>query len=131
MIKNLPDILWYGSEGKVIEPDIPSKYGAELVIHSDWVKDHPLKVEYPEEIADKVKLRYRSEFNGETWIMPQLADDPGVGAVVEHGNDLEEVIEKCKETAAKIQGHQVENFSRSFPVALEKIKKLKSLGIDF
>jgi hypothetical protein len=131
MIANLPDILWYGAEGKVIEPKIKSRYGCELVVHSDWVRaGNPLKIEFPAKLRDKIKFRYLTEQKGEYWIMPQK-DDPFVGAVVEHGNDLEAIIETCKENAAQIKGYQVENFSRAFPVALDKIKTFGKLGIKF
>lgn len=130
MIDNLPDIMWHGAEGELIEPEIPSKYGAELIIHSDWADKHPLAIDFPKEMRDKVKFRYNTEFDGRTWIMPQGAG-PRIAAVVEHGNSLQDIIEAAKEDAGKINGLQIENFSRSFDDALDKIKQIKEWGIQF
>ena len=129
-IKNLPDILWYGAEGVIVEPQMPGKYGVELIIHSDWVCDNPLMLEFPKNLRDKIKLRYNSEFDGQTWIMSQKAG-PRIAAVVEYGDDIDNLIEKCKHYSSQIKGFKVESFTRSFPIALDKIKQLKSWGITF
>jgi len=130
MIQNLPDILWQGADGILLEPDIPARYGVELIIHSDWANEHPLLVDFPPKLRDRIKFRYNAEFGGETWIMPQKAG-PRIAAVVEYGNDLEDLIDQAKEDASQIKGIQVENFSRSFPIALDKLKELKQMGISF
>ena len=128
MIKNLPDILSFGADGKMIDPDIEPRYGLELMIHSDWACKHPLMVDYPANLRGKIKFRYDSEFNGKTWIMPQDAG-PRIAAVVVHGNNLDDLFEEAKEISGKLKGIQVESFTRSFPIAKEKLKTLASWGI--
>jgi hypothetical protein len=130
MIRNIPDILWRGADGEIVEPDIPSQYGVELIVHSEWADKNPLLVDFPEKMREKIKFRYNSEFDGQTWIMPQGAG-ARIAAVVDHGDDLDELIESVKEMAADIKGFQVENFSRAFPTALEKIEQLKQFGVSF
>jgi hypothetical protein len=130
MITNLPDVFWYGAEGELIEPDIPDKYGVELIIHSDWANKNWLQVEYPKELRDKIKFRNYSEFEDKSYIIPQEAG-PRIAAIVESGNDLNKIIEQVKEDAKQLKGIQIENFSRSFDIALEKIKTLKSWEISF
>ena len=130
MFKNLPDILWYGAEGKCIDPVCESKYGVELIIHSDWANKNWLPVEFPKGLRDKIKFRNYTEFKEKGWIIPQEAG-PRIAAIVEEGNNLDDIIEMAKEDGEKIRGYQVENFTRSFPIAQEKIKTLKSFGINF
>jgi hypothetical protein len=129
MIDNLADVLWFGAAGTMIDPKITSKYGVELMIHSDWADKHPLMVDFPSKLRDKIKFRYNSEFDGKTWIMPQGAG-PRIAAIVEHGDNLDDIIEQAKEDSSQLKGIQIEAFTRSFPIALEKIEQLKEWGID-
>jgi len=129
MIDNIPDIMWFGGEGKVMRPRIPSKYGVELIVHSDWADKHPLMVDFPKKYRNQVKFRYNSMFDGNIWIMPQGAG-PRIAAVVAHGNSLDDCMEEAKEISGQLKGIQIEAFSRSFPIAKEKIAKLKEWGIN-
>lgn len=127
-IKNLDEIIWEGAAGKLIEPIYNGIYGVELIVHSDWVDKHPLMVDFPEKYRDKIKFRYNTEFDGKTWILPQNAG-PRIAAIINYGDSLDSIIEECKEISGQIKGTQVESFTRAFPIAEEKIEKLKSFGV--
>lgn len=126
-ITNLADILWEGSEGKMVEPEYSAKFGVELIIHSDWADAHPLMVEFPQKYRNKIKFRYNTEFKGKTWIMPQGAG-PRIAAIVATGNSVDACMEECKEISGELKGTQIEAFTRSFPIIKEKIGKLKEWG---
>jgi hypothetical protein len=130
MITNLPDIMWFGAEGKMINPKIPSRYGVMLNVHSDWADQHPLMIDFPEKYRSQIKFRYNSMFDGKMWTMPQGAG-PRVAAIVAHGNNLDDIIEEAKDISKQMKGIQLEAFTRSFPIAQEKIKQLKDWGVDF
>jgi hypothetical protein len=127
-IKNLADIMWLGSEGKMVEPEYAGKYGVELIVHSDWADNHPLMVDFPQEYRSQIKFRYNSEFDGKTWILPQGAG-PRIAAVVACGDSLEACMEQCKEISGSLKGIQVEAFTRSFPIIEEKIGNLRKWGL--
>ena len=127
-IKNLSDILWLGSTGKMVEPEYKGKFGVELIVHSDWADNHPLMVDFPQEYRNKIKFRYNSDFDGKTWILPQGAG-PRIAAVVSYGDDLHSCMEECKEISGSLKGIQVEAFTRSFPIIEEKIGKLKEWNL--
>jgi len=130
MIANLPDIFWYGAEGELIEPEIPSKYGLEMLIYSDWSSDHPLRLEFPEELRGKLKFHFATEFEDATWIMPQK-EGPRFGVIVEHGNNLDALIEQISDDVDQLKGTQIETYPESFPKALENIKTMASWGVKF
>jgi hypothetical protein len=130
MIDNLPDIMYYGAEGRLIDPEIASLCGLEICVHSDWSDKHPLLVEYPASVRDKIKFRYNSEFNGKTWIMPQGAG-PRMAAIVVHGSNLDTLFGEAEDIAGKLKGNQIETFTRSFKIALDKIEQLKKSGVKF
>ena len=127
-IKNLADILWLGSAGKMVTPEYKGKYGVELIVHSDWADNHPLMVDFPKEHRSKIKFRYNSEFDGKTWILPQGAG-PRIAAVVACGDTLDALFEECKEVSGSLKGIQVEAFTRSFPIIEEKIEQLRKWGL--
>jgi hypothetical protein len=128
MITNLPDIFYFGAEGKMIDPEYAAKYCIALMVHSDWAVKHPLMVEYPKKYRDQIKFRWDSEFDGKTWIMPQDAG-PRIAAIVAQGNSLEPLFEEVKEISEQLKGIQIESFTRSIPIAKEKLKELASWGI--
>jgi hypothetical protein len=127
-ITNLPEIIWQGGEGNLVEPVYEGKYGVELIVHSDWADKHPLLVEFPEKYRDAIKFRYNSEFGGKTWIMPQGAG-PRIAAIVAHGNSLDDCMEECTEISQCLKGTQIESFTRAFPIIKEKIATLKNWGM--
>lgn len=131
MIKNLPDIFWFGAEGKVIDPEYDGKYGVELCVHSDWGNANPLMVEFPEKYRDNIKFRYFSEFDGKVWILPQQAG-PRIAAIVSNGNNLDDCFAECEEVSKQIKGIQIETFVSAIPLMKEKLKTFKEeCGITF
>jgi hypothetical protein len=130
MIQNLPDIFWFGADGQLVEPEIPSKFGIEMLIYSDWSSEHPLRLDFPEELRDKLKFHFATEFDGKTWIMPQK-EGPRFGVIVEHGNNLNRLIEQIQEDIERLKGAQIETYGEAFPKALENIKQMKGWNINF
>jgi hypothetical protein len=131
MIENLLDMMWFGAEGKMIDPVIPSEHGIMLIIHSPWAEKHPLRIDFPEKHRDKIKFRYDSVFDGKTWIMPQDAG-PRVAAVCCHGNkSIEDLFDEAKEIARELNGVGIEDFSDSVPALMKQIKQFEEWGIKF
>ena len=88
MLENLPDILWNGAEGKLVQPEFKGKYGVELIVESEWADDHPVLLEFPDEYRDQIKLYHATQFGKQVWSMPQGSGER-VAAVVACGDDLE------------------------------------------
>ena len=91
MIENLPEIMWEGAEGKLVEPKYKAKYGCEVLIKSQWAPTKPMLIQFPEEYRDQIKLRYAAKFGKETWILPQDSGEE-VGAIVAYGKSLEDCM---------------------------------------
>lgn len=128
MLRNLPEVLWEGAGGKVVEPKYAGRYGFELIVHSDWADKNPLRLEFPEEFRDQIKFRYAAQFQDGTWIMPQGAG-PRVAAVVTYGDSLEDCFAEAEEISLKIKGIQVESFTHSIPALRKTLAKLREWGI--
>ena len=129
MYTNLPDIFWFGAEGKCIDPIPADKYGVELLIHSSWADKNWQSVQFPPEIREFVKLRNLAIIKGEYYAIPQSVGLPEIGAVVATGTTLNEAIEKCKSYSEQIEGYYIDVFPDSLDHAQSEIEKLASYGI--
>jgi hypothetical protein len=130
LIENLPDILWYGAEGKMVDPEYRDKYGFELIVHSDWADTNPLLLEFPDKYRDKIKLRYGTKFGEQTWIMPQ-GGGPRVAAIVTSGDNLDGCFEEAEEISKQLRGYKLETFTRAIPQLKKNLEKLGQWGIMF
>ena len=130
MLKNLPDILWQGAEGKLVDPEYKGKYGFEVLVQSEWVDDHPLLVEFPEKYREQIKFRYGTQFPDGLWIMPQNAG-PIFGAIVACGDSLEDCFAEVEEISAELKGYKVQTFSGAVPELQKNLDKLEEWGISF
>jgi hypothetical protein len=130
MMKNLPEILWEGADGKLVEPEYRGKYGFEVLVQSAWVDKHPLLVEFPDKFRDQIKLRYATQFPDGLWIMPQQAG-PIFAAVVAYGDSIDECVAEAQEISDQIKGTQVEAFTGSADILKKNLEQLADFGVKF
>ena len=130
MIKNLPEILWEGADGKLVEPEYRGKYGFEVLVQSDWVDSHPLLVEFPDKFREQIKFRYATQFPDGLWIMPQKAG-PIFGAVVTYGDSIDACIAEAQEISDSIKGTQIEAFTGSAEILKKNLEQLAEWGVKF
>jgi uncharacterized protein YlzI (FlbEa/FlbD family) len=131
MYTNLADILWFGAEGKIIDPTPAGKYGAEMLIHSAWADKNWQAVNFPEKIRDQVKFRNLTIINGKYYVVPQAVGLPEIAAVVAIGDSVEEVVEEAKELAKQVTGYYIDIFPDCLDEAQHEIDELKKMGIQF
>lgn len=125
MIKNLPDVLWYGAEGEVVDPEFTAPWGAEIIINSKWAEHNWQPVEFPSELRDNVKLRYLSFIKNRYYVLPQLGTGQDIAAdAVAIGDTMHEAIESCKKIAKKIKGPYLEIVADALDEAEEQYEKL-------
>jgi hypothetical protein len=130
MLKNLPEILWEGADGKLIEPDYAGKYGFEILVQSPWVNEHPLLVEFPEKYRDSIKFRRATQYPDGLWIMPQK-DSPVFAAIVTFGDSPDACFAEAEEIAKEIHGFKVDAFVGSMEGLKKNLKEFSKWGIRF
>lgn len=131
MIDNLGEIMWYGAEGILIEPEFNSKYGIEVMIHSDWADSHWQAIHVDPKIRKWVKLRNLTKINDTYYVVPHEQGLPEIGAVVATGDTMEECIKKVKKYCEMIEGYRIDIKTGSIEDMQEVIKKGERLGIKF
>ena len=123
LIDNLGEVIWYGAQGLMIEPEYTDKWGAEVLLISEWADTHWQHVKFPEEVADNVKLRNFCVIDGETFVIPQNAGAPEIGAVVATGPTAAAAIKECKRIAEMVDGYSIEKPIEALDKAKEELDK--------
>jgi hypothetical protein len=118
------------ADGKapVLKPK--AKYGAEIILKSEWHKEHKLTVEFPKEISQWVKLKNHTWKDGAYDCIPNK-NAGYFGAVVAIGNSVKEVTEKAKEYAEQIEADELCFDDSVFDKANEAIESGKKFGLGF
>lgn len=124
MMKNLSEVIWYGAEGILIEPEYEAPWGAEVILHSEWCDKNWGHIQIPNEVRRNVKLRNYTIIEGETYIVPQLCGMPEIGAVVATGKTASEAIKEAKRIAGLVEGYYVEAPVESMDEAYEDLVKI-------
>jgi hypothetical protein len=129
MYKNLADIIWYGSQGYLIDPIVEHKFGVEVLIYSEWADKNWQEVQFPEKYRNNIKFRNLCVFDGKYYCVPQTVGLPEIGAVVVEADTLEEAIKEAKTIAESISGFYLEVKVESINTALEQFDQLEKLGV--
>jgi predicted RNase H-like HicB family nuclease len=129
MYKNLAEIIWYGSQGYLIDPLYEHKYGVEVFIHSSWADQNWQEVEFPSKYRENIKLRNACKFNGKYYAVPQTVGLPEVGAIVAEGDTIKETIDKIKEIADTVKGYYLEIKLDAIDTAMGQFKELEQYGV--
>jgi hypothetical protein len=125
MFENLAEILWFGAEGKLVDPISENQYGAQIILISEWAESHYQPVKFPEEIRPFVKLYNSCRIEGVDYVVPQLAKMKQIGSVVALGNTPEEAVKKCKALCDQIEGYDIESEADSLDSAVADMEKEK------
>lgn len=128
LIANLPEIMWEGAGGTMVEPQYKAKFGCEVLIKSAWSPEKPMLIQFPEEYRDQIKLRYAAQFGNDTWILPQNSGEE-VGAIVAYGNTLEDCMAEVNEIGKQVKGTQLTVTTGSMDDLNESLKDLATWGI--
>lgn len=96
LIKNLPEVIWRGANGEVVEPEAPEPIGAQVLITTDREKEEWLTMDIPDELRPCVKSAFSCEIDGLLTIAPNPLEN-WAGWLVATGDTIEEVVDRLKE----------------------------------
>lgn len=124
IFSNWPEVMWYGAEGKVIDPEPVSQYGVFLAMRADWADKHWQTVKVPDDIRHLVKLRNFCKIDGVYQIIPSSYGRQQIGACIGLGESPESAIEQCIEVSEQIRPEgmidiEVESLDKALTTAKE------------
>lgn len=131
LFTNFADIIWFGANGIMQEPETEFEYGAQAIISSPWAEENFQPISFPEKFREHIKLRNAVKIDGEYYCVPQEVGACEIGSVVTGGDTLEEAIAKLAEVADEISGYQIKIPLHAFEDAEAELGKLKKFGLDF
>jgi hypothetical protein len=99
LITNLPQVIYHGARGELIEPESDDELGAQVLITSDREKEEWLPFDMDPKLRPWVKSAFACEVEGVITIAPNPLENCA-GWLVATGDTLEQVIETLKERKA-------------------------------
>lgn len=126
MFENLGEIVWGLGVDEIVEPVFKHKYGAELLIKSEWYMESHQAISFPEKYRNNIKLRNMLKIDGEYYIL-NLSGCSEAGAVVVTGDSPEECKQKLLEIAPTVQGHYLTISTEHIDKAIEEFEKMAKL----
>ena len=128
MMTNMAEAIWYGAEGIVIEPEFKAKWGAEVLLISEWADQNWMHVSFPEEVRENIKLRNFCRIEDEYYVIPQWTGSSEIGAVVALGDTPDQAIAEVKRICELVDGHLLSKPVDALDIAREQLEEV--LGPD-
>ena len=131
--ENLPEVIWQGANGILIEPEFRCKFAAVATMHyKNHVPHEWFSLKIPDEVRQWFKLYHFCEADGMYHFAPSVpfeCDEPGT--VIGIGDTIEEAIEHVKENFESIDGEPVTVEMDGFGDLLKQIQEAEENGIEF
>lgn len=127
---NLPEIIWHGANGELVEPDLAAGFSAECVITAKGDKTCWSVVDFPAELQDWVMCGGSCQIDGRICWPPDESHGEEVGWLVHIGDTPTETIEGMLEKA-KLLPDGVSANTDSLVDLLKEIKEADKQGVEF
>ena len=128
--ENYAEVVWEISNGKVPDLIPKAKFGAEIILTSDWHEQHEMCVTFPKEIEPFVKLKNQTKKNGAYYVIPN-ENEGFFGAVIGYGDSLDEATGKCLEYMKQIECDDYDFDESIFEKANEQVMNGERFGVKF
>lgn len=126
---NISDIIWEGADGVMVDPIPKGKFGVEVIMKSDWAKDHWQPINIDPDVKEHVKLFNPALVDGKYYVVPQNEDMGEIGAIIGYGDTLEEAHDMVKEMAEGVSGYGIKIPVGSLEKAFEQMEEINELGL--
>jgi hypothetical protein len=128
--ENWGEIILAGSHGQHVMPRPTCRYFAQIQVHSQWIKDRWMPIEYPKSLEKWVKCYSKVEVDGKFYI-PPARDSTDICAVTAVGDTLEATVEQCLRRMEQFKGLDLEKKDEVFNDIFDTIQKGEEYGIDW
>lgn len=126
---NLPEIIYYGAAGEMVEPEFGNQFAVEATLHLHAQGDGWKTMAVPEEVRDYVALYRYCEVDGLYHFPPGKNDE--VGVICGGGDTIEEALNDLKEHFELLKGEPVTIELAGFADLVEQIEKAEKEGVEF
>ncbi len=129
--RNLPEVIYQGAAGNLIEPDFLTQFAAEATLHYTGPGgDHGWKyLRVPDSILEEVAL-YRYCCKDGAYHFPRAKNDE-VGVICGNGDTIEAAVDDLKENFEEFGDEPVSIDLSGFADLVEQIETAEGEGIAF
>lgn len=130
-ILNLPDVIFFGARGELVQPKYEYRCAAQLILCSEFAETQPIYLRFPDKLRPHIKLynHCRADIEGlglTDCFIPQIAPQKQVGSVVALADDPEEAIELCKKRCEQVHAFDLDTYPESLDEAFEEVEEVLS-----
>lgn len=101
MIDNLPQVIYHGARGEMVEPEAEHSVGAQVLITSDREKEEWLPFQMAKELRPWIRASFSCQIEDVLTIAPNPIENFS-GWLLATGDSIAEVIETLKERKAML-----------------------------
>lgn len=131
MYTNLGAILWHGSVGEVVEPEMADDYTVTVRVTHNGEAERMRPVQIPDDLRRWFKLYDACKIDDLYWIIPKAPHAHRIGAMVGNGSTLREAVEQCREHLEVVKDQPIDSEFESLVQAIEEIEKAQKENIEF
>lgn len=128
---NLAEVIWYGAQGVLIEPEFKYRFAASATMHfkTKNAKEGWMLIKVPEKIKQWVKLSHHAFLDGMYHFPPK--DNGELGLVIGVGNSIEEAVKMVVKNVKVLKDEPVYCELEGYCELVDDIKEAEKYGIHF
>jgi hypothetical protein len=126
---NWDEIIWHGAAGEIVPPRPRARYVAEIILRSDWAREHFLPLQFPPALAPFIKLHGHCRSEGQDYAVPLGIRE--IGGAIGLGDTLEDAIAAAMAHAEAVEGIDVEFDRDALARATEAAAQGREFGIQW
>jgi hypothetical protein len=130
LVKNLGEIMYYGAQGEMIEPEYEANYGVVAIFRSPTAEVFNLPIKVPDEVKQSVKVMNLAIVDGE-YVALNINKIDECGAVTGTGKTIQEARNNCEKNSKDVKADGLIIDVPSKEDIENKIKKMKEYGVKF
>lgn len=130
MIDNLPEIIWSGANGELVEPEYAARFGVQAVVESKSEDCLWTSGEIPKEIQRWFKMPRSCQIGNKWCISPDPTYGPSIGWLVALGDSIQEAIDTLKAHASELPKGWTADVD-SIASLIKEIQEAQSIGLQF
>lgn len=127
---NFPQAVWEMANGMVPELKPVAKFGAQVIIKSDWAQTESQAIYFPSKYKDRVKIKNLMYKDGVPHFIPVGVEMAEIGSCIGLGDTMKDAMEDANKIAETVKGDCVTCNCGTLDKIFDKIKRLKELGIN-
>jgi hypothetical protein len=126
---NLPEIIWEGADGNLVEPEAIAKFGVQVIGKSEWAQNNPQPVEIDPKWRRNVKLYNAVCIDGNYCVLPQDDNMSECLSIVGWGDTIDEALKMVEDASDGVRAYGLKLPKGSSDEAIAEAEKLSEIGL--